>query len=374
MNSSNLHQIFSHYIERFEEINAKGSEEYYKWSIAAKFRPMMDEALTSDADVFPVKIKAVRDSTENLIDSYTQPFSGLCSFAAEEPETVRQMFIDLFADDQGDLAVRTEKILRFLKQSHELKEKYAPTSFMYNDDFHSVTAYLFLYDSDHNYLYKATHAHEFADCVEFYDDWGYGENVKLNVYYRFCDELVAAMKADEDLMRTDASRYSLYEAKYGPFHPDPEKHILAFDLIFCCSTYGLFDGITYSKLNAAEKKQYREKVDKAKKAEEALAAALEEEKQLKEALEYVGKAFVPKAIVMHKKFGPGVISSVEDGRAIVDFSELGSKKLKLIDSVAAGLISLEDDQLKQYLPVLKKASLIHTSLKQAEEEYNKYCL
>ncbi len=33
-------------------------------------------------------------------------------------------------------------------------------------------AYLFFHDPEHNYLYKATQAHEFADCVEFLDDWG----------------------------------------------------------------------------------------------------------------------------------------------------------------------------------------------------------
>lgn len=67
--------------------------------------------------------------------------------------------------------------------------------------------YLFLYDPDHNYIYKATHALAFADCVEFYDDWGWGDSVRLDVYYRMCDQLVKAAKADKDLMAADARRF-----------------------------------------------------------------------------------------------------------------------------------------------------------------------
>lgn len=40
----------------------------------------------------------VKDCSKNIIDSYTQPFYGLVEFARREPETVRQMFIDLYSD------------------------------------------------------------------------------------------------------------------------------------------------------------------------------------------------------------------------------------------------------------------------------------
>ena len=34
---------------------------------------------------------------------------------------------------------------------------------------------------------------------------------------------------------------------------DKEKHMLVFDIIYCCTTYHLFDGITFKRLSTKEK-------------------------------------------------------------------------------------------------------------------------
>lgn len=122
-----------------------------------------------------------------MIDSYTQPLNGLVEFAKKEPDTVRSMFLDLLRTAAADVSVKQMAIQTFLDKSHQLRAKYFPDSYLYNDDLHSVTGYLFLYDSDHNYLYKATHCRSFADCMEFYDDWGSGKTTKLDVFFRMCD-------------------------------------------------------------------------------------------------------------------------------------------------------------------------------------------
>ncbi|MCR4621822.1 MAG: hypothetical protein K5663_07030 [Clostridiales bacterium] len=237
MNTQHLQQIIDHYITRFAELNGPGNEEYYKWQIVQRFQPMMAEALAAtDAD-FPEKLYAVKKLTSNLIDSFTQPLNGLVEFSKKEPATVRNMFIELFKAADVDIITKQAAIHEFLDQSHCLRDEYFPDSYIYNDDLHSVTGYLLLYDPDHNYLYKATHCRDFADCIEFYDDWGSGENTRLDVFYRMCDTALAAIKQNEALMATDASRYKIDP---GNMHPDTEKHILLFDLIFCCSTYGLF--------------------------------------------------------------------------------------------------------------------------------------
>jgi len=65
-------------------------------------------------------------------------------------------------------------------------------------------------------------------------------------------------------MATDASRF---EAGWGEdpntLYPDSEKHILAFDLIYCCSTYGLYDGITFSRPKSKERHLKQERKEKA---------------------------------------------------------------------------------------------------------------
>ena len=129
-------------------------------------------------------------------------------------------------------------------------------------DCEEIPTYLFLYDPDHNYIFKSSHALIFADCIEFYDDWGSGDNVKLDVYYHMCDRIADAIKSSPAMLKTDAGRF---ENGWGvdpqTFAPDREKHILVFDLIYCCSTYGLFSDITFkrpkTKENCKERKHRR---------------------------------------------------------------------------------------------------------------------
>ena len=178
MNKNQMHQIFAHYIDNFEKLNDLDHAEYYKWQICYKFRILMDEALAADADDFADALYLVKDCSKNIIDSYTQPFYGLVEFARREPETVQQMFLDLYSDDGGDVKVQMELIKNFFDQSNELLEKYFPDSYLYKQNSHSVSSYLFLYDPDHHYMYKATQSQIMADCIEFYDDWGTGDNIR----------------------------------------------------------------------------------------------------------------------------------------------------------------------------------------------------
>ena len=109
--------------------------------------------------------------------------------------------------DGGDPKVQMAKIEDFFAQSNELLDKYFPASFLYKPNSRSVSALLFLNDLDHHYRYKAKQSRRFADCVEFDDDWGTGDNIRLDIYYRMCDELVDAIKDCPALMETDRSRY-----------------------------------------------------------------------------------------------------------------------------------------------------------------------
>ena len=178
MNRTNFEQIAAHYIERFEEINNEEHAEYYKWQVCQRFRPLMDLALSAPAEEFSKALDDVRKCTENMIDSYTQPFYGLVdmtrkrgdSYPVDAIETVRRMFLDLYAVDGGDLWVRMKKIEKFFETSNELLTEYAPGSFLYKQDSHSVSAYLFLYDPEHHYMYKAMQSKAMADCIEFGDD------------------------------------------------------------------------------------------------------------------------------------------------------------------------------------------------------------
>ena len=377
MNTRNLNQIINNYIEKFELINGSVHQEYYKWEIAKAFKPMMDEALGSQDEVFPEKLMEVKRLTYNLIDSYTQPFHGLVKFAEEEPQAVREMFLDLYSGDVNDLAEKQERIGRFLDRSHALRDKYYPDSYLYKDDMHSVTAYLFLYDPDNNYLFKASHALRFADCVEFYEDWGSGDNVKLDVYYRMCDQLVAYIKSDETLMKTDASRF---EKGWGPdpetLHPDTEKHILAFDLIYCCSTYGLFEGITFDRPKTKEKQILLEKKKAAKHYAEELELAKQDAAVLEAAYDYLNSAYSVGKELIHKQAGKGIVTDSSRTTVAIEFPDGSTKKLGIKVAALNGIVkSTEDDyieKLAEIRPVLNSEDRIRTRLSVTEKKLAEY--
>nr|MCR4903227.1 hypothetical protein [Butyrivibrio sp.] len=171
MNKDNLRQIFDNYIKRFDEFDQKYTETY-KWKICRKYPELMHDALNSEPDEFADKLKAVKYCTYNIIDSYTQPFGGLVDFAREDPVSVQNMFKNLYEEDNGDLKIRMEKISDFFTKSGELLERFTPGSYLFAQNSHSVSSYLFLNDPDNHYMYKATQSQRFADCVEFLDDWG----------------------------------------------------------------------------------------------------------------------------------------------------------------------------------------------------------
>lgn len=377
MNELHLQQIFSHYIDRFEELNNSEHLEYYKWKIIKKFRKEMDKALETPADEFPAELYRLKRLSANLIDNYTQPFHGLSKFAEKEPETVRQMFLSLYEDDGGDIKVRQAKVRSFLEQSHALRDKYYPDSYLYKDDMHSVTGYLFLYDPDHNYLFKATHAQIFADCIEFYDDWGSGNQVKLDVYYRMCDWIADEIKKSDALMATDASRF---ENGWGvdpdTLYPDTEKHILVFDLIYCCSTYGLFDGISFIRPKSKERQLIQGKKEKAASLYEEVQKARSQLKLLDEAKLYISDTYSIGCTVRHKTFGTGKVTELDGDRIEIDFSKVGIKKLGTYETIAKGIISSDRvgyaEKIDAYKDVLKRYKSIEKNLASAEQEMKPY--
>jgi hypothetical protein len=377
MNKDHLLRIFTNYINSFEMINNSDHQEYYKWQIIKRFHDEMDKALDAPDNEFPSKLLSLKKLTENLIDSYTQPFYGLFKFAEKEPDTVRQMFRMLFSDDNGDLEKRRQRITAFLNQSHLLRDRHFPNSYLYKDDMHSVTGYLFLYDPDHNYTFKPTHALAFADCVGFYDDWGSGDSVKLDVYYRMCDQLVDAIKSCKELMATDASRFSSgWGVDPETLYADPEKHILAFDLIYCCSTYGLFDGISFERPKTKERQLMQERKEKAQLLSAEYEKAKENYRQLEDAQGYANSVYYEGRKIYHKLYGTGIIKENNGTVITVYFPEYGEKRLGTFVSAANGIISVDEagysKRISEYKEVLnRRDSIIHT-LNIAEKSLAQY--
>lgn len=367
--NNNLQQIFAHYIDKFDFINNNENEEFYKWNVSAKFRRLMDDALKKDGDEFAEALYLVKASTLNMIDSYTQPFHGLVEYARKgDAAIVKQMFIDLYADDGGDLQVQAEKISHFFDESNKLLEKHFPGSYRYKQNSHSVSAYLFLYDPDHHYMFKATQASIFADCMGFYDDWGTGDNIKLDVFYRMCDQLVDEINSCDALLKTDSLRFRMSEDE---MIKDEAKHMLAFDIIYCCSVYDLFGGVSFNRLNLKEKQDYIKNKAKAESMLKEYQDAVELFDKLQEAETYLCDSLLVGTKVKHNKEGLGTVEAIEDNRLIVRFDATNeSKKYGLNLAIANGNITADvegfAEKIQQLSLVLKNSSQIVSGLDRAK--------
>ena len=375
MNRKNLNQIFDAYIQHFAVLNDSHNNESYKWSAIVDFQKAFD--LSVSADGFAGMLKEAKNATENLIDSYTQPFHGLYELAKREPETVRAMLTALLEDDGGDLVARQEKIDTFLAECDQLVESYFPGSHLYKNDQRSAMAYLFLNDPDNHYLYKATEAKYMADCVGFYDDWGTMSNFKLEVFHRFCDELIEEIKATPALMATHQSRF--VDAK-KPMHEDEFLHVLVFDIIYCAHTYNLYSGLSFDKVTSADRKLYQERKVKAQELAAALRKVEDEIVLLDEARTYFGKAITSGAAVTHKMFGPVVVESISDGFVSLKIQKNGEiKKFGLLNCIAGGFVKIDvpdfDEMLARYKTAMVSEYTLLQRLKSAQsalQPYEKY--
>ena len=278
----------------------------------------------------------VKECSKNIIDSYTQPFYGLVEFARREPERVQKMFMNLYSDDGGNLKVQMELIRNFFEQCNELLEKYFPDSYLYKQNCHSVSSYLFLYDPDHHYMYKATQSQVMADCIEFYDDWGTGE-----------------------------------------LHADKELHILLFNIIYCFHVYNLFDGITFERPKSKEKQLIVEKKNKAKTLKAAYEEAEKKIQLLEEALQYFISAIENAGIVKHKMYGLCDVLSVDSKYIRLKSQKTGEEKqLGLAVVIANGIITLDTPDFSEkkvrYQEVMKKADSLPRNLDYADRALEPY--
>lgn len=350
MNKKNLQQIFANYIDRFAELNDAAHDETFKWWAAAEFRKRMDEALQAPEEEFTQALDRIKGHrkedkvVETILESSMQPFTGLIELSKKEPAHIQKMLRELLADDGNDLDKREEKIAAFFAECKPLEKQYFPKNFRYDQTANSVSGYLFLYDPDHHYMYKAKQAKLFADCMDFYGDWGSGDQIKLKEYYKMCDELVAEIKECSALLATDQSRFhENFKYSKDDLHQDTQKHILAYDIIYCSTVYNLFEGITFKPITAKEKKLYEERLKKAQEKLKEYLQAEEKCQQLDEAIRHYDSVLIPGLSVFHRTSGTGVVESKNREKIIVKFNEGKSIEYDEFAVIASALLKFDDD-------------------------------
>ncbi len=369
MNKIHLQKVFSNYIEKFEKINEPGGENY-KWEIAEKFQHINIE----DEDFTKQMLNAAKKMTETI---HKMPFGAMDRYynKYEEKETVREMFRKLFADKDCDFKEKQKKIDEFIEKSEELRQKYETGSRIYEIGQGEVMRMLFLKHPENNYGYKAAPAKEFADCIEFYEDWGPLTNFNLEKYYRMCDQILEEIKNNKALVETHKSRYECP----NEFYADENLHILLYDIIFCAYYIGLYSGTTYDTINAKARNAHFEMVKKAKEKEEAFEKAQAVVNSFEEGKKYLADNFKEGKSIHHKNCGDGIIKSVNfKGKTFVAEFPQKSKTLNLVISKEnlTKFITFASPEILEniikYLPYMDDKKDFYEKLAEAEKDLQPY--
>lgn len=230
-------------------------------------------------------------------------------------------------------------------------------------------------------MYKATQSQIMADCIEFYDDWGTGDNIRLDVYYRMCDEILAEIKNCPALLETNKSRYDgALHMEPGTLHEDKELHILLFDIIYCSHVYNLFDGIIFVRPKSKEKQLIIEQKNKAKELKAAYMVAEKKVQLMEEAFQYFIGAIENAGAVKHKAFGICDVLSVDSRFIRLKIRKNGEeKKLGFAVVIANGIITIDAPDFREkknkYQEVMMKANNLSQNLEYAAralEPYEEY--
>ncbi len=342
MDRVNLNGVIQQFIDRYEELDGMPNNEGYKWQAVGTFQKYWD----IEAEDFPQMFADALRDTSNLIDNATvQPIGGIKMLLShpEEVEFVRECFEDLFSEDGGDLEDRNHRINNFMSNINEKIDKYVSGSWKYPQSRASVIYYLNLWKPEENYIFKSTEATEWANCIEFGDDFGSGENFSLAVYYRLCEELREAIKDNEHLLKFSMERLERAKASCEVDFDD-DLHIMVYDIIYCARAYSLYDNVSINKTSTKERIKRAAERDKKESLEKEIAEI--EEQLASERNRILPYPSLEGGTVKHKKYGECKVVRVVDGRLYIDFK--GEEKLfQFPGAFESGFMTCEDEALME---------------------------
>ncbi|WP_455717947.1 hypothetical protein [Anaerosporobacter sp.] len=371
MNKEQLEIIIRNYIDKFDYVNNEEHSEYYKWIAVRHFQANWD----IDAKDFGEMFKEALGKSENLINNrIVQPSNGISFLCKEENgymEEVRSEFKKLIANDNGDYDQRLGKIDSFIHNINAMLQKVAPGKWKYDQDKRSVIMYLSFIDPESNYMFKATCAKEFADCIEFGDDIGSGQTFSLKNYYRLCDELMNELHNHTELLGLLDEMLAEHEDNNGSYDKklkdiDPSLHILVYDLMYCASTYELYDGMTIKKKSKASSMAQRR--EERKQQIEQLWNKIEEiNEELEKTSAEIEGIGIPDCMGMtlkNIKYGQGEVKK-QVGRYLTVQFGVDERKFAIPDAIAKGFLKTDVVEIVEKCKVL--ASLLEQQEKQVKE-------
>ena len=162
-----------------------------------------------------------------------------------------------------------------------------------------------------------TKAENWAVFTEYGFDLGSGAYFSLPIYYQMCEEVVDEIKNTPELQECDKMRKQAARVDF-----DDNYHTLAYDIIYCATTYHLFRDLPIFYPTSV-----KNRVERAKQQTEIDRLKSEMDRAEKTVIEYDDAEWtIPDLAghtVSHKKFGEGKIISINQAktRLVIRFAE-----------------------------------------------------
>lgn len=215
-------EIFENYLATYKKDFSLNylKEKYNLWEVVKFFQDNWNIEAENFSEMLASSLRKLT-ATNNLIYQFSTVM--LRRFAENEPEKVREMFSNLYAENV-DICKRFEK---FKSDSEILFEKYGKSNEKHRQDENAISIYLWLKYPDKYYIYKlfkwVNAAKNLKSDYEFIQG-DYANNIIK--CYKFGDELCIALKKDIEL--DEKLRNSLNENCYL----DENLKVLTTDFIF----------------------------------------------------------------------------------------------------------------------------------------------
>ncbi|MEJ7821509.1 MAG: DUF3883 domain-containing protein [Chitinophagaceae bacterium] len=221
MNIQLLKQYITDYKQNFDYIN---KEELYKWKAVKHFQENWD----IDSVDFPAMLKNSIKKTVNLLRSGQYfPLRMLLYFVEKEPETVRQLFRNLY-DEKLDIG---ERITNFQTQTKQINEKYFPEKKNTYQDQRAIIVYLTLHYPEIYYLFKFEMYKTFSKKLELTFTPKAAKMETIFHFNKICNIVRHYISQDQELLKLHNDRLT------DDCYIDEKLHILTQDFIYAVSQH-----------------------------------------------------------------------------------------------------------------------------------------
>ena len=367
MNSDRVKVLANIYMERYNDIISKENDSRDKWAAVSSCAKKWNV----DAEDFAGMVGNALKKASYLIDEeQIQPMQGILYLCKKgRTQEVRQEFSRLLARDGGDIADRQSKVGSFVKAINAMLADEAPDKWQYRQKIRTAIRYLAIIRPEENYFFNAAQSAEFAGYIEADEEIGYDKFLKLQNYYRMCDDVAAYLQERTDLL--DVVNRGLAEKGKKIGDPDiadidPQLHILVYDLIDVSYRFQFYDEKAANRKSKISTVAQR-KIDRTKKSAELLTQRESCVDRLDTVIAEQDKTKVPSLKgrrVEHQAFGSGKITDQEGKYLTVEFRDV-TKKFALPGAVVKGFLKFDDSK---YTDIFRTMEEIQARRRQYEDE------